>query len=113
MFLNLRACLLAALTLAALAACSRPTEKAATSMNPPIAQARPYQVPSPNGSREDEYYWLRDDKRQDPEMLAYLKAENAYADAACWRISKPLQDKVYNEIIGRLQQDDSSVPYPA
>ena len=77
---------------------------------PPVAAKKPYQVESPNGSREDEYYWLRDDKRENPEMLAYVKAENAYADAMLAH-TKPLETKVYNEIIGRLQQDDSTVPY--
>src|SRR6187401_1572845 len=77
---------------------------------PPVAAKKPHQVVSPNGSREDEYYWLRDDKRENTEMLAYVKAENAYADAMLAHI-KPLQSKVYNEIIGRLQQDDSTVPY--
>ena len=76
----------------------------------PVAAKKPYQVVSPHGSREDEYYWLRDDKRENPEMLAYVKAENAYADAMLAHI-KPLETKVYNEIIGRLQQDDSTVPY--
>ena len=77
---------------------------------PPVAAKKPHQVSSPNGSREDEYYWLRDDKRQDAEMLAYVKAENAYADTMLAHIG-PLKEKVYQEIIGRLQQDDSSVPY--
>jgi oligopeptidase B len=77
---------------------------------PPVAARKPYQVASLNGSREDEYYWLRDDKRQDAEMLAYVKAENAYTDAMLAHIA-PLKEKVYQEIIGRLQQDDSSVPY--
>ena len=77
---------------------------------PPVAAKKPHQVVSPNGSREDEYYWLRDDKRENAEMLAYVKAENAYADAMLAH-TKPLETKVYNEIIGRLQQDDSTVPY--
>src|SRR5688572_16383496 len=77
---------------------------------PPMAARKPYEVTSPNGNRQDEYYWLRDDKRENTEMLAYVKAENAYADAALAHL-KPLQEKVYQEIIGRLQQDDSSVPY--
>jgi oligopeptidase B len=76
----------------------------------PVAAKKPHQVVSANGSREDEYYWLRDDKRENPEMLAYVKAENAYADAKMAH-TKPLETKVYNEIIGRLQQDDSTVPY--
>jgi oligopeptidase B len=77
---------------------------------PPVAAKRPYQVVSPNGSREDEYYWLRDDKRESAQMLAYVKAENAYADAMLAHI-KPLETRIYGEIVGRLKQDDSSVPY--
>jgi oligopeptidase B len=77
---------------------------------PPVAARKPFQVVSPHGTREDEYYWLRDDKRENPEMLAYLKAENAYTDAVMAH-ARPLQEKVYQEIVGRLQQDDSSVPY--
>jgi oligopeptidase B len=77
---------------------------------PPVAARKPHQVVSPNGTREDEYFWLRDDKREDAGVLAYLKAENAYADAVLAHV-KPLQERVYQEIIGRLQQDDSSVPY--
>src|SRR5262245_26727657 len=47
---------------------------------PPVAAKKPYQVTSPNGAREDEYYWLRDDTRTSKEVLAYLNAENAYRD---------------------------------
>src|SRR3546814_17951721 len=42
-------------------------------------------------------------------MLAYLEAENAYADAVMAPL-KPLQDKLYEEIVARIKQDDSSVP---
>ncbi|HSR65974.1 MAG TPA: S9 family peptidase, partial [Xanthomonadaceae bacterium] len=60
--------------------------------------------------REDEYYWLRDDTRKNPEMLAYLHAENAYVDA--WMAPlRPVEDRLYDEIVGRIKQDDSSVPY--
>jgi oligopeptidase B len=77
---------------------------------PPVARRKPHLVDSPHGSREDEYYWLRDDQRQEAEVLAYLKAENAYADAVMAHV-RPLQEKIYQEIVGRLRQDDSSVPY--
>ena len=77
---------------------------------PPVAEQRPHQVPSPHGAvREDEYYWLRDDTRENPEMLAYLNAENAYADAVMAG-SQGLQKALYDEIVGRIRQDDSSVP---
>ena len=77
---------------------------------PPVAAKKPHQVPSPHGNREDEYYWLRDDKRENPEMLAYVKAENEYADRMLAH-TKTLESRVYGEIIGRIQQDDSTVPY--
>lgn len=77
---------------------------------PPVLAKKPFMVTSPNGAREDDYYWVRDDTRKNPEMLAYLKAENAYADAVLAR-SKPLADKLYGEFVGRIKQDDSSVPY--
>lgn len=77
---------------------------------PPVAASRPYQVASPHGTREDEFYWLRDDTRTNQDMLAYLNAENAYTDAMLAHL-KPLQEKLYNEIIGRIKQDDASVPF--
>jgi oligopeptidase B len=78
---------------------------------PPVAAKRPHEVKGPGGIvRNDEYYWLRDDTRKNPEMLAYLTAENAYADAALAPL-KPLQEKLYGEFVGRIKQDDSSVPY--
>ena len=46
------------------------------------SRRRPHTVASPHGERIDPYYWLRDDERQDPEVLAYLNAENAYKERA-------------------------------
>jgi oligopeptidase B len=59
--------------------------------------------------REDPYYWLRDDTRADPQILAHLHAENAYS-AALLAPVQPLIDALYTEIVGRLKQDDASVP---
>lgn len=84
---------------------------AATLPPPPDAAQKPHQVKAPHGAvRNDEYYWLRDDKREDKAMLAYLDAENAYTDAVMAPL-KPLQETLYNEIVGRIKQDDDSVPY--
>jgi oligopeptidase B len=77
---------------------------------PPVAQARPHEVASPNGSRIDEYYWLRDDTRSDADVIAHLQAENAYTASMLAHI-KPLEDRLYAEIVARIKQDDSSVPY--
>ena len=87
------------------------TASAAEMPQPPTVAKKPHEVTTPFGaSRNDPYYWLRDDTRKNEEMLAYLKAENAYADALL-APTKPLADKIYDEIVGRIKQDDASVPY--
>ncbi len=78
---------------------------------PPVAATKPHTITAPHGAaREDEYYWLRDDTRKNPEMLAYLNAENTYADAVL-APTTGVRDKLFAEITGRIKQDDSSVPY--
>lgn len=76
---------------------------------PPVAQQRPHAVTSPNGTRNDPYYWLRDDTRKDPAVLAYLNAENAYA-ANIMGPQKALEDTLFAEMRSRVKEDDSSVP---
>ncbi len=93
---------------AALAAAVPAYALAQTVPTAPVAEQKPYTVKGPK-DRNDPYYWLRDDTRKDPAMLAYLKAENAYADAVLAH-TKPLQEKLFNEIVSRIKQDDSSVP---
>ncbi|HYU95106.1 MAG TPA: S9 family peptidase [Sphingomicrobium sp.] len=94
----------------ALAACAAVSGSALaqSAPTPPSAPQKPYAVKGPH-ERNDPYYWLRDDTRKNVDMLGYLKAENAYADAVL-APTKPLQDKLFNEIISRIKQDDSSVP---
>jgi len=77
---------------------------------PPVAAVKPFTVQSPHGNRVDNYYWLRDDSRQSPDVLAYLAAENAHKDAMLAH-TRPLQEKIYREIVGRIKPDDSSVPF--
>ncbi len=77
---------------------------------PPIAAIRPHAVTSPHGVRIDPYYWLRDDERTDPEMLAYLAAENAYREQ-CTTPHRAFENALYEEIVARLKPDDASVPY--
>src|SRR5262245_29629543 len=108
--------LIALAALSCMQGCAREAESSASSAakpvaaKPPVAAERPHAVESPNGSRNDEYYWLRDDTRTNKEMLAHLAAENAYTDAVLGH-TKPLQEKLYTEIVGRIKQDDASVPY--
>ena len=76
----------------------------------PVAAIKPHRVISPHGVRTDPYYWLRDDERTNPEVLAYLKEENAFREHSMAG-SKPLENALYAEIYARLKQDDSTVPY--
>ena len=78
---------------------------------PPVAPLVAHAITAPFGAtRNDPYYWLRDDTRANAQMLAYLKAENAYADARLAPTSA-LRDTLLGEIKGRIKQDDASVPY--
>ena len=87
------------------------TSVTAATATPPDAEQRAHEVKAPNGAvRNDPYYWLRDDKREDKAILAYLNAENAYADAVL-APTKALQETLYGEIVGRIKQDDATVPY--
>jgi oligopeptidase B len=104
---TLRAAILAA-GIAALAGCAGAPDMS-QSPAPPRAAQKPHEVPSPHGSRADPYYWLRDDTRKDPEVLGYLEAENAYTQAVL-APTRDLQERLYEEIVGRLAQDDASPP---
>ncbi|MYB20735.1 MAG: S9 family peptidase [Holophagales bacterium] len=99
--------LAAVLLLAALAvtSCAGP---AAGPGDPPWAEARPHELETHGDVRIDEYYWLRE--RENPEVIAYLEAENAYVDAALAH-TEALQESVFAEIRSRVVEDDSSVPY--
>ena len=76
----------------------------------PRATPRPHRVSATGGVRTDEYYWLRDDARNDPDVIAYLEAENAYTRAMLAHAA-PLEQRLYAEIVGRIKQDDASVPW--
>ncbi len=75
---------------------------------PPQAEQRPHTLTRVDGSVvEDPWYWLRD--REDPSTIPYLQAENAHT-AAHLAPLQPLQDRLFAEIKGRVQETDSSVP---
>ena len=74
---------------------------------PPRAAIRPHMMTMHGHTRIDNYYWLNE--RENPEVLAYLEAENQYADA-CLKPTEPLQEQLFKEITGRIKQDDNSVP---
>ena len=56
----------------------------------------------------DDYFWLRD--KNNPEVIKYLKAEDAYADAMT-ASTKGFRDALYKEMLGRIKETDVNVPY--
>jgi len=79
---------------------------------PPTAEQRPYSYERHGVTIEDPWHWLRDPKYpevDDADVLAYLHAENDYFSA--WAAQhKPLMDELFEEMKGRIKEDDSSVP---
>ena len=80
----------------------------AVQQTPPIAAKRPYVHSLHGDDRPDPYFWLRD--RENPEVMDYLKAENAYTEALMQH-TEPLQTALYDEMLSRIQETDLSVPY--
>jgi oligopeptidase B len=76
---------------------------------PPQARREPHRLTLHGDERVDEWYWLRE--RDNPEVLTYLEAENAYADAWLGGVA-PLRDRIFEEIKGRIQETDESAPVP-
>jgi hypothetical protein len=74
----------------------------------PLAEREPVEHVIHGDRRVDHYAWMKNKK--DPRVKAYLEAENAYTDAAM-RGTEALQEKLYQEMLGRIQQTDLSVPY--
>ena len=75
----------------------------------PRADKRPHTLEAHGHARQDDYYWLRDDERQDPAVLAHLKAEAAYTKAVL-ADTEALQDELYREMRGRIQEADQGTP---
>ena len=79
---------------------------------PPRAEQRPYSYECHAETIDDPYHWLRDPaypKVEDKDVLGYLKAENEYFEAAMGP-HKPLIDSLFEEMKGRVKEDESSVP---
>lgn len=83
---------------------------------PPVAEKK---ADTLTGNRIDNYYWMKlsDEQKnaeqkdeQTQKVVNYLTAENDYLKASL-KHTEALQEKIYNEIIGRIKQTDESVPY--
>jgi len=77
-------------------------------MKPPVAKKRPHRLEKHEDVRVDNYYWMSD--RNNPEVLAYLKAENDYLNDQFGR-TDAIQVELFEEIKSRIKQTDVSVPY--
>jgi oligopeptidase B len=84
---------------------SAPTR--AAEVEPPVARAVPHFDERHDDIRLDEFHWLRN--RDNPEVIAYLEAENAWTTASM-RHTEELQRIIYAELVGRIQETDASVP---
>jgi len=83
-----------------------------TDPKPPIAERRPHSFTTHGVTTTDPYAWIKDPgypEVTDKDVLAYLEAENAYFEAVM-APHKPLIDRLYEEMKGRIKEDDSSVP---
>src|SRR5258706_5092330 len=75
---------------------------------PAVARRQPVEHVIHGERLVDNYAWLRD--KNNPEVIAYLNAENAYTDAVL-RDTERFQEKLYQEMLGRILQTDLSAPY--
>ena len=74
----------------------------------PQAAKKPKTLTAHGHDRQDDYYWLNE--RENPEVIAYLEAENAYFEERTAG-QQALREELFAEIKGRIKEDDSSVPY--
>jgi oligopeptidase B len=74
---------------------------------PPVAEKDPTVFKDHGTTRTDEYYWMN--RREDPRVIAYLEAENKYSETLMAGLV-PLQEELFTEIKGRIQEKDASVP---
>ena len=102
---NVKSLVVPMIILLAMAGCD---QKKNETMQPPIAKKNPVELTKHGDTRIDNYYWLNE--RENPEVIAYLDAENAYTDAALAN-TELLQQELYDEMLGRIKQTDISVPF--
>jgi oligopeptidase B len=95
--------LLAAVTMM-VAACQKNMKE----LTPPVAAVKPHTFTEHGGTRTDNYFWLKE--RENPEVIAYLNAENAYAEGTLEHV-KAFEESLFQEMKARVKENDESVPY--
>ncbi|MCL0011714.1 S9 family peptidase [Providencia rettgeri] len=86
------------------------TSAAEDRMSAPIAKKQPHTMTTHGDVRVDNYYWLRDDQRESPEIIEYLTQENDYTKQQLEK-GESLKKEIYDELFSRMKQDDESGPY--
>ena len=96
------------LLLVVLACSTTPSRGKTGTMKPPVAEKKPH-VTEIHGLRlEDDYFWMRN--REDQEVIEYLNAENSFTKDQMAHL-EDFQKTLYDEMLGRIKEDDNSVPY--
>ncbi|MFB9142895.1 S9 family peptidase [Vibrio artabrorum] len=85
------------------------SQRVAQQTQAPVAKKVPHAMTIHGDTRIDDYYWMRDDQRQDPAILQHLEQENQYAETVL-KHTEALQEQLFEEIKGRIAKDDNSVP---
>lgn len=86
-----------------------PSQLVAHQTQAPVAKKVPHSMTTHGDTRIDDYYWMRDDERQDPEILQHLEQENQYAETVL-KHTEASQEQLFEEIKSRIAKDDNSVP---
>lgn len=98
---------------------STENEMTQTKLQPPIAARHPITIEQVGRERTDAYSWIKDENWQEvmkdpavlkPDIRKYLEAENAYTKTILEDPTEALRDELFNEMRGRIKEDDSSVP---
>ncbi|XP_024378586.1 uncharacterized protein [Physcomitrium patens] len=76
---------------------------------PPVARKVSHVLETHGDKRIDDYYWIRDDERKNPDVLAYLEEENSYTEAVM-ADSKDFQESLFQEIRSKIKEDDVNAP---
>ena len=86
-----------------------PTLTLNTQVKAPVAKKVPHEMTAHGVTRNDNYYWMRDDSRTDKEILDHLERENTYVETVLAPL-KETRESLYEELVSRIEKDDSTVP---
>ena len=107
--LTLPALLLAAVIPTGIMTMAQTNGSAAQPPAPPVAKKAPRTIEVHGTKLSDDFFWMRDKKN--PEVISYLEAENAYTDAMTKQTAE-LQERLYREMLSRIKETDTNVPWP-